>query len=149
MPHRPMPPRLDPYTIFAVSKVMLDAQSGLSLQLDEARLAGQPVDILQAQMRLVDDLYTRVNALLVALPDLRPFQASVYAVTAHGATPTYLGTVTMNASNAIEATTNAHTILWPQALDGAHPLTFATIIDQEHESPDKPDSFEAPPGAEP
>jgi hypothetical protein len=41
-------------------------------------------------MRLVDDLYTRVNALLVAPPDLHPFQASVYAVTEHGAFPTYL-----------------------------------------------------------
>jgi hypothetical protein len=39
-------------------------------------------------------------------------------------TPTYLGTITINASD-------------------------ATIIDQEHESPDKPASFEAPPGAEP
>jgi hypothetical protein len=60
-----------------------------------------------------------------------------------------LGIITTNASDAIEATTKAHTILWPQALDGAHPLTFATIIGQEHESPDKPDFFEAPPGAEP
>jgi hypothetical protein len=91
MPHRSLPPRLDPYTIFAVSKVILDAQDGLSLQLNEARLAGQPVDVLQAQMRLVDDLYTRVNALLVAPPDLHRFRASVYAVTEHGATPTTLG----------------------------------------------------------
>jgi hypothetical protein len=149
MPHHPIPPRLDPYTILAVSKVILDAQHGLSLQLDEARLTGQPIDALQAQMRLVDDLYTAVNALPVVLLDLHPFQASVYAVTDHGASPTYLGTITTNAADAIEATTKAHTILWSQALDGAHPLTFATLIDQEHESPDKPDSFEAPPGAEP
>src|SRR5205085_9053188 len=45
------------------------------------------------------------------------------------------------AINQSRSRTHVGPILWPQALDGAHPLTFATIIDQEHESPDKPDSF--------
>ena len=134
MSHRSMPPRLDPYTLDAVTSLILDVQHGLFLQREEAALTGGPTDLVKAQMSIVHDLYKRISALPIIPPDNHAFKASVYAVTDHGAAPTYLGTVTTNAPDATEATIRAHTILWPQALDGAHPLTFATLISDEQEN---------------
>jgi hypothetical protein len=121
-----------------VTSLILAVQHGLFLQGEEAALTGGPTDLVKAQMSIIHDLCKRISALPIIPPDNHAFKASVYAVTDHGATPTYLGTITTNAPDATEATIQARTILWLPSPRWCPPPHLRYPISDEQENSHAP-----------